>query len=112
MGSGRDLVPFHEIPGSVCAEYRVRRVFHIAVGVIACGGEHFLGVVAGVIPGGQHGPAAQTMGVGRNLAGIAAGRSHRQAAGQPHGIAQRLRRVKAAAHPLHIGHGAAQRVGG
>ena len=55
------------------------------------------------------------MGVGRDLPRIAPRGGHRQATCQPHGVfgfRQRLGRFKAAAHPLHIGHGAAQRVGG
>ena len=52
------------------------------------------------------------MGVGCHLAGIAAGRCHRQAAGQAGGVAQRFGRVKGAAHPLDVRHRAAHGVGG
>ena len=87
MGAGGYLVPFDEIPGSVCTKYRIRRVFHIGVGVIADGGDDFLAVVADVVPGGQHRPAAEAVGVGRDLPRIAPRRRDGQAAGQPHRVA-------------------------
>ena len=87
MCPGGHLVPFDQIPGPVGAEHRIRRVFHIRVGVIPHGGNHLVGVMAGIVPGGQHGPAAQPVGVGRDLPRIAPRRRHRQTARQPHSIA-------------------------
>ena len=111
MGFGGHLVPAHQIPRAVAAKDRVGRVLHVSVGVVGKIGQHFLGIVAGIVPGGQHGPAAQAVGVGGNFPGIAARGGYRQTAGQRYGIAQRHGRLKAAAHPLHIGHRAAQAVG-
>ena len=84
MCPGGHLVPFDQIPGPVGAEHRIRRVFHIRVGVIPRGGDDLVGVMAGVVPGRQHSPAAQPVGVGRDLPRIATRRRHRQTARQPH----------------------------
>ena len=112
MGLGRHLIPADEIPRAVAAKDRVGRVLHVGVRVVAKVSQHFVGVVAGIVPGGQHRPAAQAVGVGGNFPGIAPGSGYRQAAGQGHGVALGEGRLKAAAHPLHIGHGAAQAIGG
>ena len=112
MGAGGHLVPVYGVPGPVRAKDRVRRVLGVGVGVVAAGGHDGFGVVAGVVPGGQHAPAAQAVGVGGDFARVAARRSHRQAAGQAGGAAQRLGRVKAAAQALDVGHRAAHGVGG
>ena len=112
MGLGGDFVPLDVVPRPVGAEHRVRRVLHIGVGVVPGGGHHGLGVVADVVPGGQYGPPAQAVGVGGHLPGIAAAGGHRQPPGQAGGVAQGLRRVEGAAHPLHVGHGPANAVGG
>ena len=58
MGFGGHFIPLDHIPRPVGTEHRIGGVLHIGVGVIPGRRDDLLGVVAGVVPGGQHGPAA------------------------------------------------------
>ncbi len=106
------LVPRHMVSRAVRAEHRAGGVVRIAVGIIAAGGKHRLGVVAGGVAAQRAGQAAAASGIGGHLGGIAAHLRDGGIARKQGGGALRLRRRKASAHALDIGNGAAKVFGG
>ena len=112
MRLGGHLVPMHQISSPMAAKHRVRGVLGVGVRVVARRGQHFFRVVAGGVPGGLHRPAAQPVGVGGHLPGVATRRGNRNFSRQYGVFPLSQRRVKAAAQLLHIRHGPAHVVGG
>ena len=66
-----DLIPLDGNTRSVRAEYRVRRIFKVGLGVVVDAVEHRLRIVAGPVPCGHGREPAPAGGVGRKLGGIA-----------------------------------------
>ena len=86
------------------AEYGIRRIFRIRLGIVADGFYHFLGIVAGLIPFQRIKQLSRTFCIGCHLSRIAAHTGRRHSACEHPGISPGLRRLKASAHFLDIGH--------
>ena len=86
MRAGGGFVPFDQHARAVAAKDRIGRVFGVGVGLVACGGDDFLRIVAGRIARGRDLQAACAARVGRDLPRVAAQPGHRRAAGE-HGQA-------------------------
>ena len=74
------LVPLHRIPGAVRTEDGIRRVFQIAVTVIAHSGDHFLRILTGRIALRGTDQPTHAVSITGHLSGIAPELCHRCAA--------------------------------
>ena len=110
MGPGGHLVPLDQVPRPVAAKDRVGGVLHIGVGVVADGGQHLRGVVAGSVPLGDAAQPPRAPGVGGHLPGAAPHFGHRRGAGQHGPVVFHGGRGKFGAAALQIRHGPAHAV--
>ena len=97
-----DLVPLDVDPRPVGAEHRVRRVLHVALRIVADGGDHRLRLRARLVAVASQAQPPPPPGVGHQLLHIAVHGRHRGGAAQQRQLPRLLRRFKFSVHGPHI----------